>query len=117
MACILGLRKRLESLRSGEDDTAVYALPYSVRWAPGIMKIYALLNAASADVATDDPDLSAYLSIRARDLVSDNYEGGDAAWVRGRFKHLNAQIGSYEVYGDALYGREIIFQPEYPRPG
>ena len=104
-----GLRKQLEALRSGEDDTAVYALPYSVRWAPGIMKIYALLNAASVDVATDDPDLAAYLSLRARDLVSDDYEGGDAAWVRGRFKHINAQIGSYEVYGDALYGVKSLF--------
>jgi hypothetical protein len=104
-----GLRKQLEVLRSGEDDTAVYALPYSVRWAPGIMKIYALLNAASVDVATDDPDFAAYLSLRARDLVSDNYEGGDAAWVRGRFKHINAQIGSYEVYGDALYGVKSLF--------
>jgi hypothetical protein len=104
-----GLRTRLEGLASGQDNTAIYALPYSVRWAPEIMKIYELLNDASADVATDDPDLSAYLSLRARDLVSDDYEAGDAAWVRGRFKHLNAQIGSYEVYGDALYGVKSLF--------
>ncbi len=104
-----GLRGQLEALLSGKDETAVYALPYSVRWAPGIMKIYALLNAASTDVASDDPDLAAYLSLRARDLVSDNYEGGDAAWVRGRFKHLNAQVGSYEVYADALYGVKSMF--------
>jgi len=104
-----GLRLQLELLLSGEDDTNVYALPYSVRWAPGIMKVYALLNAASADVTADDPDFAAYLSLRARDLVSDDYEGGDAAWVRGRFKHLNAQIGSYEVYGDALYGVKSFF--------
>ena len=104
-----GLRGQLESLLSGRDDTTVYALPYSVRWAPGIMKVYDLLNAASADVATDDPDLAAYLSLRARDLVSDDYEGGDAAWVRGQFKHMNAQIGSYEVYGDALYGVKSLF--------
>ena len=104
-----GLRKRLESLSAGEDDAPVYALPYSVRWAPGIMEVYGLLNGAAADVAADDPDLSAYLSLRARDLVSDDYEGGDAAWVRGRFNHLNAQIGSYEVYGDALYGVKSLF--------
>ena len=104
-----GLRTRLEVLSSAGDDAPVYALPYSVRWAPSIMKIYTLLNAASDDVATHDPDLAAYLSLRARDLVSDDYEGGDAAWVRGRFKNLNAQIGSYEVYGDALYGVKSLF--------
>ena len=104
-----GLGKKLNGLASGADDAIVYALPYSARWAPEIMEIYGLLNGASADVAGEDPDLSAYLAIRARDLVSDNYEGGDAAWVRGRFKHLNAQIGSYEVYGDALYGVKSFF--------
>ncbi len=104
-----GLSDHLRALLAGEDDAIVYALPYSVRWAPEIMQVYALLNGAAADVADDDPDFAAYLAIRARDLVSDNYEGGDAAWVRGRFKHINAQIGSYEVYGDALYGVKSFF--------
>ncbi len=99
-----GLRQKLEAV-----DSPWYALPYSVRWAPEIMEIYALLNDAAQDVKQDDPDFAAFLSIRARDLVSDDYEGGDAAWVRGRFKHLNAQVGSYEVYADALYGVKSLF--------
>jgi hypothetical protein len=108
-----GLRTKLEALletsRSGAKETPWYALPYSVRWAPDIMEIYSLLNAAAQDVKQEDPDFSDFLSLRARDLVSDDYEGGDAAWVRGRFKHLNAQIGSYEVYADALYGVKSLF--------
>jgi len=104
-----GLRKRLEALQSRSDDARWYALPYSVRWAPDIMQAYKLIHAAAEDVKTEDPDLSAYLSLRARDIVSDDYEGGDAAWVRGRFKNLNAQIGSYEVYADALYGVKSFF--------
>jgi hypothetical protein len=85
-----GLRTQLEAIHSGTDDRPWYALPYSVRWAPEVM-------------------FSAYLSLRARDLISDDYESGDAAWVRGRFGNLNAQIGSYEVYGDALYGVKSFF--------
>jgi hypothetical protein len=104
-----GLRTKLEAIQSGEDEMAWYALPYSVRWAPEVMQIYALINEAAQDVRSEDSDLADFLSLRARDLVSDNYEGGDAAWVRGRFKHLNAQIGSYEVYGDALYGVKSFF--------
>jgi len=104
-----GLRERLEALQRDEDQAAIYALPYSVRWAPEMMDIHGLLMAASVDVASDDSDFSSYLELRARDLLSDNYEGGDAAWVRGRFKHLNAQIGSYEVYGDTLYGVKTFF--------
>ena len=104
-----GLRTRLEDLSSGADDAPWYALPYSVRWAPDIMQVYELLNSAAQDLGAEDPDLAAYLSLRARDLVSDDYEGGDAAWVRGRFRQLNAQIGSYETYADALYGAKSFF--------
>ncbi len=99
-----GLRNRLEAIQKGEDDAPWYALPYSVRWAPDILKAYELINSAAEDVKTEDPDFAAYLSLRARDLLTDNYEAGDASWVRGQFRRLNAQIGSYEVYADSLYG-------------
>ena len=104
-----GLSKRLKALRSGKDDATWYALPYSVRWAPDIMQAYTLINAAADDIRDEDPDFAAYLSLRAHDIITDNYEGGDAAWVRGRFRHLNAQIGSYEVYADSLYGVKSFF--------
>jgi hypothetical protein len=104
-----GLRTRLEMLKAGTDDAQWYSLPYSTRWAPDIMEAYSLINEAAEHLKTEDPDLSAYLALRARDLLTDNYEAGDAAWVRGRFKNLNAQIGSYEVYADALYGVKSFF--------
>lgn len=104
-----GLRSRLEALQTKTDDAPWYALPYSVRWAPDIMQAYELINGAANDVKTEDPDLAAYLSLRARDIVSDDYEAGDASWVRGQFHHLNAQIGSYEVYADSLYGVKSFF--------
>ena len=40
----------------------------------------------------------------------DDYESGDAAWVTGHFKNLNAQIGSYETYDDELYGVKTFFR-------
>ncbi len=104
-----GLRSHLEVLQAKIDDAPWYALPYSVRWAPDIMQAYELINGAANDVKAEDPDLAAYLSLRARDIVSDNYEAGDASWVRGQFRHLNAQIGSYEVYADSLYGVKSFF--------
>lgn len=104
-----GLRNQLQALKSATDSSPWYALPYSVRWAPDIMQAYALILAAADDLRQEDPDFAAYLSLRARDIVSDDYEGGDASWVRGRFNNLNAQIGSYEVYADALYGVKSFF--------
>jgi len=105
----VGLRSRLKALSEGKGVSPWYALPYSVRWAPDIMQAYKMLLSAADDIKSEDPDFAAYLSLRARDIISDNYEAGDAAWVRGRFQHLNAQIGSYEVYADSLYGVKSFF--------
>jgi hypothetical protein len=41
--------------------------------------------------------------------LSNDYESGDAAWVTGHFKNLNAQIGPYETYDDELYGVKTFF--------
>jgi hypothetical protein len=98
------LRRRLETLRMTVDATQFYALPQSVRWAPDILRVFQRLNAAAKAVESSDAEFARYLRNRARDLLSDDYESGDAAWITGNFKHLNAQIGSYESYDDALFG-------------
>ncbi|HYY56964.1 MAG TPA: hypothetical protein VE842_06490 [Pyrinomonadaceae bacterium] len=68
-----------------------------------------MLNEAADALQKDDEEFAGYLRNRSRDLLSDDYESGDAAWVTGRFKNLNAQIGSYEVYDDELFGVKAFF--------
>src|SRR5262249_21037703 len=43
------------------------------------------------------------------DLLTDDNEAGDAAWVRGDLGRLDAVIGAYEVYDDDLYGAKAFF--------
>lgn len=88
---------------------AFYAVPYSVAYADELIKAYALLNEAAAALQKDDEEFAGYLRNRARDLLSNDYESGDAAWVTGHFKNLNAQIGPYETYDDELYGVKTFF--------
>jgi hypothetical protein len=102
-----GLKDRLASLSGSEGG--FYATPYSVAYSEEISKVYDLLGEAAAAMAVEDPDLAAYLRHRARDLLADDYEAGDASWVSGRFGNLNAQIGSYETYDDELYGVKSFF--------
>jgi len=113
-----GLKKTLEGLsrkgaktqsKSAEDSQAFYAVPYSVNYADELVKAYALLNEAADALQKDDEEFAKFLRNRARDLLSDDYESGDAAWVTGHFKNLNAQIGSYETYDDELYGVKTFF--------
>ena len=114
-----GLLAELQRLSSGPRrvtahnqagaKTDVYAVPYAVAYADELMKAYGLLNEAADAVAKDDEEFARYLRNRARDLLSNDYESGDASWVTGRFKNLNAQIGSYETYDDELYGVKTFF--------
>jgi Zincin-like metallopeptidase len=100
------------SYRAGmrsRQPTKFYAVPYSVAYADELMKAYELLNQAANDVQKDDDEFARYLRNRSRDLLSDDYESGDASWVTGHFKNLNAQIGSYETYDDELYGVKTFF--------
>jgi hypothetical protein len=103
-----GLLAELQRL-SGPRRMDVYAVPYAVAYADELMKAYGLLNEAADAVSKDDEEFARYLRNRARDLLSNDYESGDASWVTGRFKNLNAQIGSYETYDDELYGVKTFF--------
>ena len=100
--------KLLGELQGAKPD-ALYSVPYAVAYADDLMKAYGLLNEAADAVQKDDDEFARYLRNRARDLLSNDYESGDASWVTGRFKNLNAQIGSYETYDDELFGVKTFF--------
>lgn len=102
-----GLAESLNQTRA--RSAGFYAVPYSVAYAEELVQAHGLLNEAADEVETDDEEFARFLRNRARDLLSDDYESGDAAWVTGRFKNLNAEIGSYETYDDELYGVKTFF--------
>ena len=100
-----GLRTELSDLTAAQlrkgsrarvPQMQFYAVPYSVGYADELVKSHGLLNEAADALQKDDEEFAKFLRNRARDLLSDDYESGDAAWITGRFKKLNAQIGSYE---------------------
>lgn len=104
-----GLEEQMSKLAERDDENTLYAVPYSVAYANDIMKAYDLLQTAASVVESGDADFAGFLRHRAVDLLRDDYEAGDAAWVTGAFKNLNAQIGSYEVYDDELYAVKSFF--------
>jgi hypothetical protein len=104
-----GLKRTLRLRMTDADRPEFYAVPYSVAYADQLIRAHALLNEAADALQKDDEEFARFLRNRARDLLSDDYESGDAAWVTGHFKNLNAQIGSYETYDDELYGVKTFF--------
>jgi hypothetical protein len=94
----------LKALAAKPDPKAFYAVPYAVSQATDHRQIFEHLYAAADAIAPTDPEFAAYLRNRARDFLSNDYESGDASWVTGRYRNLNAQVGAYETYDDALFG-------------
>lgn len=102
---LAALAASLEALVADNGASAMlYAVPYAVAWADELGEAQRRLFAAAEAVEGDDAELARYLRNRGRDLLSNDYESGDASWITGRFENLNAQIGAYETYDDALYG-------------
>ncbi|MCK6547532.1 NUDIX hydrolase [Myxococcota bacterium] len=102
------VKPRLLAHAKRPSTTAFYAVPYAIAYADRLVRAYHHLDTAAEALATESPELAGYLRARARDLVTNDYESGDAAWVTGRFGRLNAQIGAYETYDDALYGAKAF---------
>ena len=103
-----GLRAALARHTAAGDPQTLYAVPYAVAYATEMIAAHALLNEAADAVEKDDAEFARYLRNRSRDLLSNDYESGDAAWVTSRFKNLNAQIGAYETYDDELFGTKAF---------
>lgn len=99
-----GRLEDLQALAKRASPEAFYAVPYAIAYPREMTRAFSLLMSAADKVESADGEFARYLRNRARDLVSNDYESGDASWVTGRFARLNAQIGAYETYDDALFG-------------
>ncbi len=100
------LTARLQAMEV--DPKSFYAVPYSLAYADHLFEAQRLLMRAATKLEASDAEFARYLRNRARDLITNDYESGDASWVTGRFKRFNAQIGAYESYDDALYGAKAF---------
>ena len=98
------LESKLKAQQVNASPQIFYGVPYSVAYADQLVPVYRLLMQAAFKLEPSDSEFARYLRNRARDFLSNDYESGDASWVTGRYKRLNAQIGAYETYDDALYG-------------
>lgn len=102
----------LEGLRSRQlaaDGKSFYSVPYTIAYSEETIGMYTSLIKAAMRLEESDPELARYVWNRSRDLLSNDYESGDASWVTGRFQRLNLQLGAYEHYDDALYGAKAFY--------
>jgi hypothetical protein len=91
------------------DGGGFTVVPYATEFTDDVNAARAALTEAADLVEPADPAFASFLRLRSRDLATGDYTAGDSAWVTGGFRILNAQVGSYETYDDALYGVKTFF--------
>jgi hypothetical protein len=104
-----GLVPSLEARAAHPTRHALYAVPFSVAWPDQLVRASGLLAEAAVAIGAERRDLATFLRLRAVDLLSDDNEAGDAAWVRGDIGRIDAVIGAYETYDDDLFGAKGFF--------
>ncbi len=83
------------------------AIPYSTMYAAWLQPAAALMREA-ADM-TSNESLKNFLNLRADSFLSDDYYESEIAWMDLEGP-IEAAIGPYEVYTDALFGYKTAYE-------
>ncbi len=77
-------------------------IPYREMFAAQVGRAAALLDQAAA--LAEDAGLKNYLTMRAKALLTDDYQPSDLAWMDMKDNHIDFVVGPIETYEDQLYG-------------
>lgn len=92
----------LYSMVKRDEKGKLYTVPYHIYFKEEVTRASDLLNRAA--VLAEDPGLKKYLSLRAKALLTDQYQASDLAWMDMKSNTLDIVIGPIETYEDQLYG-------------
>ena len=89
------------------DDDRLVAIPYSDHYRAWLEPAAALMREA-AEITTNE-SLKHFLTLRADAFMSDDYYESEMAWMDLEGP-IEAAIGPYEVYTDAMFGYKTAFE-------
>lgn len=92
----------LYTLLRRNSEGNLITIPYHKQFEKEVKEVADLLNKAS-DLA-EDKGLKKYLKLRAKALLTDEYQESDLAWLDMKTNTLDIVIGPIENYEDQLYG-------------
>lgn len=83
-------------------------VPYSTLYQTELTKASALLDEAAT--LAEDKDFAHYLQLRAKALLSDDYQASDLAWMDMKNNPVDVVIGPIENYEDKLFNYRAAFE-------
>ena len=98
----------LYSLVRRNQSGKLTLVPYSQAYAKELAKVASLLEQAA--LLAEDSGFANYLNLRAKALLSDDYQASDMAWMDNKTNPIEVVIGPIETYQDALYGYRAAFE-------
>jgi hypothetical protein len=85
-------------------EGALYSIPYYKQFEKEVKEVSSLLLEASK--LAEDEGLKVYLELRAKALLTDDYQKSDLAWMDMKSNTLDIVIGPIETYEDKLFGNK-----------
>ncbi len=95
-------KNSLYTLIRRNPDNTLRVVWYHEAYASKVNKAAELLNQAAG--LAEDPQLKNYLELRAKALLTDQYQESDFAWMDMKNSNIDFVIGPIENYEDALNG-------------
>ncbi|TRY31989.1 dipeptidyl-peptidase 3 family protein [Aliiglaciecola sp. M165] len=104
----LAQKDNLYSMISRDIDGKLIEVPYSEYFAEELAAASALLTQA-AELA-DNQAFANYLRMRAKALLTDEFQASDFAWMDMKDNPIEVVIGPIETYEDQLFGYRAAFE-------
>ncbi|WP_340677976.1 Zn-dependent hydrolase [Paraglaciecola sp.] len=101
-------KKGLYSMVKRDAAGKLFALPYSEAFKTELTEVALLLEKA-AELA-DDQSFAQYLQLRAKALLTNDYQASDFAWMDMKTNPIELVIGPIETYEDQLFGYRAAFE-------
>lgn len=100
-AAELSDKKSLYTFLRRDENGNLITVPYRTMFAEEVAAASALLLECSE--LAEDEGLNTYLKLRAKALLTDEYQASDMAWMDMKTNGIDVVIGPIENYEDALY--------------
>lgn len=92
-----------------DEKGKLYSIPYHEQFSEEVAYVSNLLKKC-AELADDDDGFKAYLKLRSKALLDDNYQASDLAWMDMKTNRLDIVIGPIETYEDQLFGNKAAHE-------
>ena len=101
-------KKGLYSMVRRDNSGKLIAIPYSEFFAEELQQAAILLEKAAG--LAEDEGFTNYLKLRAKALLSNDYQPSDFAWMDMKSNPIELVYGPIETYEDQLYGYRAAFE-------